>query len=451
MQENEFEKQVQQKMDALKLHPSGAVWQKIEVQIRKEKRRRWILLFFPVILIGVLYGGYVFLNRNNSNAGGQQQLTKNLNEKTTIKEASTGFDSIKNKQLLKEKTGAIAQTQNTNGGKKQKIKVKGKFKITSDYLPATNFIHATTPSQTVFDTTTAIIENGKLNIEVKNSEQEKILIAKEDKPDTSVINENESTKPKKANSISKTIEIKNEDITSKENVILKKVTKNTHSWSWGISFSGGVSSMANSFLEYGQQSFNAATYSSGSPNSPVPGLYLTPSLIKPSIAFVTGISVEKNISSKILFATGLNYKLFSTTNRVGPDSANVFRANSTISGYHNFYHYIELPVSLKFQIVKFKKTQLYLTAGLSVSQLISSNALQFNNYANFYYHDNSLLNKTQIGFNTGLDIALFSSQKKLLLLGPYFNYGISNIARQGYNKHHFSFIGLRTQLFFRKK
>ena len=74
MQENEFEKQVQQKMDELKLHPSNAVWQKIEVQIKKEKKRRWMLIFFPIILIGSLYGGYVLLNRNNSPHYFQQHI-----------------------------------------------------------------------------------------------------------------------------------------------------------------------------------------------------------------------------------------------------------------------------------------------------------------------------------------------------------------------------------------
>ena len=81
MQENEFEKQVQQKMDELKLHPSDAVWTKIEAQIKKEKRRRWMLIFLPVILIGSLYGGYVLLNRNNSTHYFQQPSKNSIAKK----------------------------------------------------------------------------------------------------------------------------------------------------------------------------------------------------------------------------------------------------------------------------------------------------------------------------------------------------------------------------------
>jgi hypothetical protein len=39
---NEFEKQVQQKMDELQLRPSTEVWEEVEKRIRKEKKRRWL-------------------------------------------------------------------------------------------------------------------------------------------------------------------------------------------------------------------------------------------------------------------------------------------------------------------------------------------------------------------------------------------------------------------------
>ena len=78
-------------------------------------------------------------------------------------------------------------------------------------------------------------------------------------------------------------------------------------------------------------------------------------------------------------------------------------------------------------------------------------ALQFNYSRGLYYRDNSLFNKTQTGFNTGLDIGFSSKQKTSFLIGPYLNYGITKIANEGYNKHHFTFIGLKAQYLFRKK
>ena len=46
MQNNEFEKQVQKKMDELKLAPSSEVWQKVEASLPKEKNRRWLIFAF---------------------------------------------------------------------------------------------------------------------------------------------------------------------------------------------------------------------------------------------------------------------------------------------------------------------------------------------------------------------------------------------------------------------
>ena len=53
MQEQNFEKQVQLKMEELNLTPSAPVWQKVEKEIRKKKdRRRLILWLFLFLLVG---------------------------------------------------------------------------------------------------------------------------------------------------------------------------------------------------------------------------------------------------------------------------------------------------------------------------------------------------------------------------------------------------------------
>ena len=446
MQENEFEKQVQQKMDELKLIPSGAVWQRIEPQIKKEKRRRWLLIFLPVILIGFLYGGYLFVNRSNTPPEAKQGLTNNLIKKNNvIEKTKADFDSAKNNASLLENKNTISKIIITKGNGKQKIKTQGKLKITIAQDIDKSLTKDIT-NKKVFDTTQNIIENGSLSSNIKNPEQEKILPAGETKPDTITILKEETANDITIDSIKNNAEKKNENVidTPHKNMI----TPNKHLWSWGFSLSVGVSGMANNL--FGSQDKNSASAFLSSAFPAASGSTATPSLIRSSIAFLTGVSVERKIH-KIIFTTGLNYKLFSTTNTTGTDSANYFRATSNINTYHNFYHYIELPVGIKFQIVNSKKIKLNWNIGSSIAQLIGSNALQFNNITGLYFHDNSLFNKTQFGFNTGLDIALFSKQNRSLLIGPYFNYGISKIASQGYNKHHFTFTGLRAQIIFRKK
>jgi hypothetical protein len=82
--------------------------------------------------------------------------------------------------------------------------------------------------------------------------------------------------------------------------------------------------------------------------------------------------------------------------------------------------------------------------------LISTNALQFNP-AGYYYKNNSLFNKTQLGLNTGLFVTLFSKQKNPLSIGPFFYYDVTHISSQGlYNKKHFVFTGLQAEILFGK-
>ena len=39
MQENEFEKRVQKKMEEFRLRPSDVVWERVEEELRKKKKR----------------------------------------------------------------------------------------------------------------------------------------------------------------------------------------------------------------------------------------------------------------------------------------------------------------------------------------------------------------------------------------------------------------------------
>lgn len=448
MQTNDFERQVQQKMDDLQIHPSETVWQKIEPQIKKEKRRRWILILFPVILIGLLYGRYLLLNYDNLYHQPQQELTnKPIENIKTIKEPKAYSDKIKNHNPVKEAELTNAKPTNEEMGSHQKIKISEKIKDNRDGVTKKFTQDILTKTQTKI----SIDKNENVSIDNKNPEQEKEQSDIEINAEKAIIPIKEFPKPKEIVTAKDSIENKNKNQTQQENAIsnVTKKAANKKIWNWGFSISAGSSGMGNNLFGDDQKSLADRQNASvgGSFGVFVPS---TPSLIKPSLALITGITVEKNISEKIIFITGINYKLFSTTNTVGKDSAEFFR-NSNENTYHNYYHYIELPVGFKFQLGDFKKSLLYWNAGLSVSQLIGAKALQYSSSRRLYYHDNSLFNKTQLGFNTGLDIAFLSKNKTSFLIGPFYNYGISKIAREGYNKHHFIFIGLRAQYFFGRK
>src|SRR5712671_7237178 len=59
MPANEFEKQVQRRLDDLQLNPSASVWKNVEQQIRNKKRRRVIVFFLLPLALG-LFGYSIF-------------------------------------------------------------------------------------------------------------------------------------------------------------------------------------------------------------------------------------------------------------------------------------------------------------------------------------------------------------------------------------------------------
>ena len=63
MQDQNFEKQVKQKMEELSLTPSEPVWQKVEEQIRKKRDRRRLLFWLPFTVL--FLGGGILLVTNN--------------------------------------------------------------------------------------------------------------------------------------------------------------------------------------------------------------------------------------------------------------------------------------------------------------------------------------------------------------------------------------------------
>ena len=236
----------------------------------------------------------------------------------------------------------------------------------------------------------------------------------------------------------------------------KPVVKNQkNKWALGITFSGGSSFVAddplgiNSSADYLSSPVNSGGSGSGS----IP--YFPSSKTRSSIAFIVGAFLEKNISAEHKISFGMNYKYFSTTNKVGKkiDTAvsAYSAANNTINHRNNF-NYLELPVSIKLQLGNNRVLPIYWQAGISISQLVSTNALQYKDNPGMYYIDNSLFNKTQLGFSTGLFATLFSKHKNQVNIGPYFYYSASKLANEGlYNKKHFSFIGISTEILLQKK
>src|ERR1700730_3936067 len=103
MPANDFEKQVQQVLDELKLKPSEEVWPQVEQRIRKDKRRRRSLLWLPLLFLLLGGAGYWWVNHKTA-SGGEAGIAANRMNKGQANPSYQKKDELK-KSLPGENDG----------------------------------------------------------------------------------------------------------------------------------------------------------------------------------------------------------------------------------------------------------------------------------------------------------------------------------------------------------
>ena len=459
MQKNKFEKQVQQKMEEFNLQPSGSVWSNIEAHISKKKRPKSVWLFVP-ITIGLLGLGLWLMNSNN---------TSPLSQKTELSKNATNKNLTADSLLTKivEKNSAIAKAEEDNTQKyspsnpDERTSVRYKARSDNKLMPASD-IGNTTAQLAPKKTEDVTMPEKEIVSPIEPKENTDLISNQEEEIGKESRQENDfNAGIKNISSDSNTSAKK--DLPISESKIVESLIpisgRSKSTWRWGINLSLGISGVPTKFLGSLDKSYAEADkiYSTMPATSPGGGttnnnIPVYPSKIRPSAATSMGLFAEKNISKKVIIALGLNYKIFSATNKVGSQNINLqmYSLANPVNDYHNYYRFVELPVSLKVQLAS-KKMPLLWDGGVSLSQLVSSNALQFNTVYAGYEKNNSLFNKSQLGFNSGFSVGLFSAKASSLLIGPHIYYGTTKVAEEGlYKNQHFTFIELRSQLLFKK-
>ncbi len=455
-------------MDELKISPSESAWQNIDKRIQhKSRRRRTVFILFFMALF-LLTGGYwLFNSGKNTNTEQNKQISHALKNNREIviakkKDSSSIQKTFSNKKDAGSNENNIPKVIFSLNGKdsknkKQVVLINKRASIISNEMLLKAEIKERFSSDNKINKNPDVED--LLNLKQDNLLDKKVDLAKQDAKSNAQI-ENvtlEKVNPDSVKDIAGLKKINEEKDTlfseKSSNISLNK--KQKRKWILGITFSGGKSFLANGFLDINNNNLNYSSapgsVTGGSSSSPLP----LPAKTINSAGFIGGAFLEKSISEKSKISIGINYKYFSTINKTGSKIDSVVIAyNSTTytNSYRNNFNYLELPVSFKFQVTNNKSLPVYWLAGINISQLISSNALQFKSNPGVYYNDNSLINKIQLGFSTGFSATLFSKQKNPVNIGPYFYYNASRLANEGmYNKKHFSFIGISTEILFNKK
>jgi len=452
MEQNNFEKDIQQKMGELKIAPSDSAWPNIEKNISKKNKKRRAIFIIIIVLLFLSFGGFWFINSKSNNqqkndaiAGIVKKGSKPTNNPDSFLKQKI-IDNVISSKAGTSKIIAGNSKIKSNPSKKNTISSK---KLTVNY--SRNKSTSSKPTK---------IEESYFDAVNKSSSSVKqdIIAEKYFKKETENLPKeikNDSLKDEH-----KLQKIKTENAPANDSLIKKNQKKNeNHPWNFGVTFTGGATTINKNSLEKNYL-YTYQNITSGG----VPVYYPHPSEIKNSASFNVGIFLEKNISGKNKISFGISYLYFAFVNKVGATivpsginlslnaSGNFYSADSSLSSYRNQFHFLEIPITINFRINKSNRVPLFWNAGINISELISSNALQFQSNPGIYYKGNSLLNKTQFGFHTGFSVMLLAKEKIPLTIGPDFYYSPANIAYKGlYNNMHFSYIGIQANIFFQRK
>lgn len=452
MQEQNFEKQVKQKMEELSVAPSAPVWMKVEEKIRqKRSKRRIIFWIFPLGIL--LAGGIVFsLTRFNNKPVAveqhsvKQKNTNPINQPGLIEQPITARSNADNTQpsapepIQISGRGSLALSNNvTAAGKsiqkslidnaplktqKQKQKIQPSIDKPLQELPPAMVTNQNTKdemSSAVSTTIAGTIRNDRSADSVANTAKPETvqLLPREEKPASQ----------------------------NKETAIILPGEKSKWQISPFVSF--GLSS-----LQYapGAREKNASQYSF-SPTTPGIGSSVPPpsaSSPEKGLSLQLGVKFMKPLNRRLNVTMGLAYYYASTHQKIGEVVAedSVFRNNFTspvrvnryyrtgsTENYTNSYHFVEIPLGINWRVNK--NIPLELQTGFTVAQLIAAKALTYDGYGN-YYRNNKLLYHTHVTFNGSLSYRLLNIRQHAVYAGPYFKYHLTQLEKSNSGQFLFS-------------
>jgi len=485
MPESEFDKQVQQDLEGLRLRPSAVVWENVEKELRRKKRRRYIVFFWLLTGLGLLgYTGYLLTQKDKPTLVGSSG-TPAGHSGTTVQQPpaqSTQSDIIP----------SIPSTIKPNSSN-------------SDPADQTTQLNKTTPVIATQSGTSADHEklNGrKITVSVpvgknkgkRKNDKTEFPVAKsgnQERTDTQVIKETESkptdvaeqTSP--ANPVQDSVKAKTDSAVAvvpppaeTKAPVAKKPSSSKIRWSLDLGI-GGSGPISSPFLigESGNTRFgydqNASTVAPGSPlvTPPVVNygpIYLPRSDIKPGPAFRIGVLGEWAISKRSSIVSGLQYQYQSNNIRTGSyrNTALIFNnyASQPVSvrssyqaglqkTFTNRFHYLQIPLGFQWQVNKGNKTPILLNAGLSAGYLLTSNSLVYDSLqGGIYYHDKNAFNRFQLSFNTGVAFRFGNNKAFQWSIGPEASMGLRSQVKEEYDKKQYPlYLGIRAGLYLPKK
>lgn len=489
MQEQNFEKQVREKMEELSFLPSEPVWKNVEEQIRKKKDRRRVLFWLLPVLL--LTGGVVtWTNKDGFFSGQKLTVSKNKQQKVSEQtpQAIQTPSSIKNTPT-EDKATTLLQTTNeetpinkASKGVEENLYEQPAMSTKGLAKPLANVQNkkaagragkqkAVQAEETIVPGNTTAVPSDNGSNEVQQQVPPSTASATPaDEP------EQESSKPDTATTqsldVTKEI-IKDTAAVSDTSAFKIADSKKKKGLKWTVHLASGVSGVVSSAFKFlpvassgvnsnGQALFDQS-FNLNMSNGPANMIIQYKPEVYSDFSFSAGADVRKAISRRLDLTAGLNYSYYSTRvyigskvsaattlNRVGEQVKvnDYFLATGVRNeAYKNQYHFVDLPVGVDWKI--FKRLPLQLHSGITLSRMVATNALYYSNQQNIFYEDNRVFRKTQVSLFSDLSYRVLKIRSGAFYLGPEVRVGLSNLLKKGaYGNQHLFFAGLNTHFDF---
>lgn len=474
MQNSEFEKNVQQKMEELRLSPEDVLWDKIEAALpeKKQGRRVFIMLLFMLLLASL---GIIILNKEGDE-------NKAAVAAETVSGAKLNKDAL-NKNAAENSTGGVMPDDNSSDAvidaatsygnpqtptekNKQPVSIiSGKsnyYKRKADYISdAADEITdgATKVSRYAAKTNMRIKAAAVDTTDTAFATEADVLTAL---PNSPLQIEIKQINPLQERLSKKTVLIPDINAATPAGKYQKANKKNDdkNHWRYGMLVAAGSSGIVNYSSRLSPFYNSNLSSTGGTAVQAQAGAANNPSS---NYVLELGLWATKPVNDKWKFATGVNYTMQSNYLMVGNkvDSAVSvnFDVNKSIEAssyyqpggntkYVNQYHLLQVPVMVQYR--PFKKIPLYTEAGVSTAVLFNSNALVYNYASKTYVTSPQLFNKVLMSVSTGVTADVRIKNVLPFAIGLNVRYGLNSVTNSSYSNQHFSNAMLYLKIPFKK-
>ncbi len=481
MQENDFERQLQQKMSGLKMEPANEVWQKVKETVTKKSKHKRRLFLMIVFFAGMAAMGYLLITQTQTQtassvvkAAKNQRYPEPANPETPAKKQlgpgimepvsaiaqgheinqGTSLTQPVAKRILNRRTGHFFRANNTSpqqsedapqirvaGNQQNETHLTSQKKLTGNRNARFVTVQATPVQDTVEN------DLGHDQTDALNSGAEKTGQAP-------VLEKALTVLPKSADvKDSVVMDTVKEDqllVTKNKPIVVGGAGKPGKSWHPVFSITVG-----RSFTRTGELPSNlAADYTSniGTSGGNITGSSGGYAALTPGYSFALAAGVSRDVTKTLQWNAGLEYRLLTTNLKTGKQadssldySGSIFTAGNSHS-YNNRFHYIALPISLAANLFKIGNCQAQATAGITFSKMINTNALVYDSQQNLYHQQKSAFHSTNFALTGGFLFRIRESGKPMLSFGPEFYYSLTPLTSLGaYSGTHNGYWGIRIQ------